>query len=46
MHVTWLMGVTRILAGNKDKWHGTVMAVFQPAEETGEGLARWSRMSW
>jgi hippurate hydrolase len=23
MHVTWLMGVTRILAANKDKWHGT-----------------------
>lgn len=37
MHVTWLMGVTRILAVNKDKWHGTVMAAFQPAEETGEG---------
>src|SRR5690349_19005420 len=37
MHVTWLMGATRILAANKDKWHGTVIAVFQPAEETGEG---------
>jgi amidohydrolase len=37
MHVTWLMGVTRILAENRDKWRGTVMAVFQPAEETGEG---------
>ena len=37
MHVTWLMGVTQILAANKDKWRGTVMAVFQPAEETGEG---------
>ena len=37
MHVTWLMGVTQILAENKDKWHGTVLAVFQPAEETGEG---------
>ncbi|HWK33905.1 MAG TPA: M20 family metallopeptidase [Hyphomicrobium sp.] len=37
MHVAWLMGVTRILAENKDKWRGTVMAVFQPAEETGEG---------
>ncbi len=37
MHVTWLMGVTQILAQNRDKWHGTVMAVFQPAEETGEG---------
>jgi amidohydrolase len=37
MHVTWLMGATRILAENRDKWQGTVMAVFQPAEETGEG---------
>jgi amidohydrolase len=37
MHVTWLMGATQILAANKDKWRGTVMAVFQPGEETGEG---------
>ena len=37
MHVTWLMGATRILAENRDKWRGTVMAVFQPGEETGEG---------
>lgn len=37
MHVTWLMGATQVLAANRDKWRGTVMAVFQPAEETGEG---------
>lgn len=37
MHVTWLMGATRILAEHRDKWRGTVLAVFQPAEETGEG---------
>ena len=37
MHVTWLMGATQILAENREKWRGTVMAVFQPAEETGEG---------
>jgi amidohydrolase len=37
MHVTWLMGATQILAANKDKWRGTVLAVFQPGEETGEG---------
>jgi amidohydrolase len=37
MHVTWLMGVTKILAENKDQWSGTILAVFQPAEETGEG---------
>jgi amidohydrolase len=37
MHVTWLMGVTRMLAENRDNWRGTVMALFQPAEETGTG---------
>src|SRR3954454_3166219 len=37
MHVTWLMGVTQILAANRDKWRGTVLAVFQPGEETGQG---------
>ena len=37
MHVTWLMGATQILAANRDQWRGTVMAVFQPGEETGEG---------
>ena len=30
MHVTWLIGATQILAANRDKWRGTVMAVFQP----------------
>lgn len=37
MHVTWLMGAAHLLAANRDKWQGTVMAVFQPAEETGQG---------
>jgi amidohydrolase len=37
MHVAWLIGATQILAANRDKWRGTVMAVFQPGEETGEG---------
>ena len=31
------MGAAQILAANKDKWRGTVMAVFQPGEEIGEG---------
>jgi hippurate hydrolase len=31
------MGATQILSANRDKWRGTVMAVFQPGEETGEG---------
>lgn len=37
MHVAWLMGATQLLAANRDKWRGTVMAVFQPGEETGQG---------
>ena len=37
MHVAWLMGTTRILAENRHMWRGTVMAVFQPGEETGQG---------
>ena len=37
MHVTWLAGATALLAQSRDAWHGTVLAVFQPAEETAQG---------
>lgn len=37
MHIVWLMGATRILAENRGSWRGTVMAVFQPGEETAQG---------
>jgi amidohydrolase len=37
MHVTWLVGATTLLAQTRDAWRGSVMAVFQPAEETAEG---------
>lgn len=37
MHVTWLMGAARILAENRDGWRGTLVALFQPAEEAGNG---------
>src|ERR687886_1766006 len=37
MHVTWLVGTTTLLARAPDAWHGTVLAVFQPAEETAQG---------
>jgi hippurate hydrolase len=37
MHVAWLMGATRILSENRDAWKGTVIAVFQPGEETAQG---------
>jgi amidohydrolase len=37
MHVTWLVGATTLLAQARAAWHGTLMAVFQPGEETAEG---------
>ncbi len=37
MHVTWLMGAASLLADTRDAWQGTLMLVFQPAEETGRG---------
>ena len=37
MHVVWLVGATTLLAHARDAWRGTLMAVFQPAEETAEG---------
>jgi amidohydrolase len=37
MHVTWLAGASRLLAEARKDWNGTLMAVFQPAEETAEG---------
>lgn len=36
-HMTNLIGVARYLAANKDRWHGTVMLIGQPAEEHGAG---------
>jgi amidohydrolase len=37
MHVTWLAGAAKLLAEARSAWHGTLIAVFQPAEETAEG---------
>jgi hippurate hydrolase len=37
MHVTWLVGVTTLMAQARQAWRGTLMAVFQPGEETAEG---------
>lgn len=37
MHIVWMMGATRILSENRRAWRGTVMAVFQPGEETAQG---------
>jgi hippurate hydrolase len=43
MHVTWMLGAARILAENRAAWHGTLMIVFQPGEETAEGAAAMVR---
>ncbi|HEY8285784.1 MAG TPA: M20 family metallopeptidase [Chloroflexota bacterium] len=37
MHVTWLVGATTLFARAREAWHGTLLAVFQPAEETAQG---------
>jgi hippurate hydrolase len=37
MHVTWLAGAAALLADARETWRGTVLAVFQPAEETAQG---------
>ncbi|MEU2236093.1 amidohydrolase [Streptomyces vietnamensis] len=35
VHVTCLLGATAQLAAHREHWNGTVVAVFQPAEEVG-----------
>lgn len=37
MHVTWLLGAATLMASMRDAWRGTLIALFQPAEETGRG---------
>jgi hippurate hydrolase len=37
VHVACLLGAARLLADRRDAWHGTLVALFQPAEETGDG---------
>ncbi len=37
MHVTWLVGAATLFSKSRDAWKGTLMAVFQPAEETAAG---------
>ena len=36
-HISMFIGVARVLAKLKDQWHGTIVFVAQPAEETGNG---------
>jgi amidohydrolase len=37
MHVTWLAGAATLLAQGLGAWSGTLLAIFQPAEETAQG---------
>jgi len=37
VHVTCLLGAAEALAGLRSEWSGTVVALFQPAEELGSG---------
>jgi hippurate hydrolase len=37
MHVTCLLGALDLLVAARERWSGTVLAVFQPAEEIGAG---------
>jgi hippurate hydrolase len=37
MHVAWLIGVSTLFARQRDGWRGTLIALFQPGEETAQG---------
>src|SRR4051812_32111800 len=37
VHVACLLGALQRLSEDRSSWHGTVLAVFQPAEELGQG---------
>jgi len=40
IHMANLVGTARFLAANKTKWKGTIMFLFQPAEERGTGARK------
>lgn len=37
LHMTNMVGVARVMAAEKAKWHGTLILIGQPSEELGEG---------
>jgi hippurate hydrolase len=37
MHVAWLAGAANLFSLTREAWHGTLMVVFQPGEETAQG---------
>jgi hippurate hydrolase len=40
VHVACLLGAAAVLAGAQQNWRGTVVALFQPAEELGDGARK------
>lgn len=39
-HVTWMLGMAKVMARTQGDWRGTLVLVAQPAEETGGGAKR------
>jgi amidohydrolase len=37
IHVSCLLGMAKLMADHPGRWNGTLLALFQPAEETGDG---------
>jgi hippurate hydrolase len=37
IHVSCLLGTAKLMAEHRDQWNGTLIALFQPGEETGDG---------
>src|SRR5213076_2941840 len=37
IHVSCLLGMTKLMADHPGQWNGTLLALFQPAEEAGDG---------
>ncbi len=37
MHMACLLAAVKLLADHRDRWNGTLLPLFQPAEETGDG---------
>jgi hippurate hydrolase len=37
IHVACLLGMTKLMADQPGRWDGTLLTLFQPAEETGDG---------
>jgi amidohydrolase len=37
LHMAAMTGMAKLMADHRDKWSGTLIPLFQPAEETGEG---------